>query len=120
MNGTFKIVREIFFSLFTIHANFHDHIFPVLLVLLPGKCRQIYEEMFNNIIALVPRWSPRPIMINFEKPTMNVVDVIFSRIEISGCFFHLTQNIQRFLQVRFLNQSIKIVLLVLLHSESWF
>ena len=43
---------------------------------------------------------------------MNVVDVTFFSIEISGCFFHLPQGIQRFLQVRLLSQSIKIILLV--------
>ena len=66
--------------------------------------------MFDNIIALISRWSPRRIMMDFEKAAMNVVDATFPGIEMSGCFFHLTQSVQRFLQVKFLTQTIKIVL----------
>ena len=65
--------------------------------------------MFDNIIALISRWSPRRITMDFEKAAMNVVDATFPAIEMSGCFFHLTQSVQRFLQVKFLTQTIKIV-----------
>ena len=65
--------------------------------------------MFDNITGLIPRWSPRRIMMDFEKPAMNDVDSTFPAIEISGCCFHLTQSVQRFLQVKFLTQSIKVV-----------
>ena len=65
--------------------------------------------MFDNIIVLIPRWSPRRIMMDSEKAAMNVVDATFPAIEISGCFFHLTQSVQRFLQVKLLTQSMKIV-----------
>ena len=74
--------------------------------------------MFDNIIALIPRWSPRRIMMDFDKAAMNVADATFPAIEIIDCFFHLTQSLQRFLQVNFFTQSIKIVFFFCLEFHS--
>ena len=82
-----------------IHALYRDHVLPVLFVLLPGKSGQIYEKMMNNIMQLVPGWSPQRMMMDFEKAAMNMVSGRFPRIEMSGCFFHLSQSVQRFLQI---------------------
>ncbi len=99
IDGTFKVVPEIFFQLFVIHALYRDHVLPVLFVLLPGKSGQIYTKMMNDIMELIPGWSPQRMMMDFEKAAMNMVSGRFPRIELSGCFFHLSQSVQRFLQV---------------------
>ena len=91
--------RKSFFQLFIIHALYREHVFPVLCVLLPGKSGQIYEKMMNDIMQLVPGWSPQRMMMDFEKAAMNMIIGRFSTIELGGCFFHLSQNVLRFLQV---------------------
>ncbi len=73
---------------------------PVSFVLLTGKSSQIYKKMTNEIIALVPGWSPQRIMMDFEKALVNVFSGAFPTAEFSGCFFHLSQSVQRYLQVR--------------------
>ncbi|CAF0954419.1 unnamed protein product [Adineta steineri] len=98
IDGTFKVVPEIFFQLFVIHALYRDHIFPVLFVLLPGKSGKIYTKMINDIMKLVPAWSPQRLMMDFEKAAMNMITGRFPIVELSGCFFHLSQSVQRFLQ----------------------
>ena len=67
-----------------IHALYRDHIFPVLFVLLPGKSGQIYQKMMNEIMALVPGWSPRRVMMDFEKAAMNMVTSTSPTVELSG------------------------------------
>ncbi|CAF1230546.1 unnamed protein product [Didymodactylos carnosus] len=54
--------------------------------------------MINEIVELVPTWNPQRIMMDFEKAAMNVFGGSFPGVELSGCFFHLSQNILRFLQ----------------------
>ncbi|CAF4063073.1 unnamed protein product [Rotaria sp. Silwood1] len=98
IDGTFKVVPEIFYQLFVIHANYREHVLPVSFILLPGKSSQIYQKMINEIIALVPGWSPRRIMMDFEKALINVFSGAFPTAELSGCFFHLSQSVQRYLQ----------------------
>ena len=102
IDGTFKVVPEIFYQLFVIHANYRDHIIPVAFILLSGKTGQLYQTMINEIIALVPGWSPRRIMMDFEKALITMFGRAFPRAELSGCFFHLSQSVQRYLQVSFL------------------
>ena len=99
IDGTFKVVPKIFFQLFILHALYREHAFPVLFVLLPGKSGQIYEKLMNDIMQLVPGWSPQQMMMDFEKVAMNMIIGRFPTIELSGCFFHLSQNVLRFLQV---------------------
>ena len=70
-----------------------------MFVLLPGKSTQIYEKMIYEILTLVSTWQPQRIMMDFEKASMNAVSRRFPRVELSGCFFHLSQSVQRFLQV---------------------
>ena len=102
IDGTFKVVQKTFFQLFIIHALCRETVFPVLFVLLPGKSGQIYEKMMNDIMQLVPEWSPQRMMMDFEKAAMNMIIGRFPTVELRGWFFHLSQNVLRFLQVRLL------------------
>ena len=53
----------------------------------------------NDIMQLVPGWSSQQMMMEFEKAAMNMIIGRFLTIELSGCFFRLSQNVLRFLQV---------------------
>ena len=54
IDGTFKVVPEIFFQLFAIHALYREHVIPVALILLLSKSEEIYQKMTNEILQLVP------------------------------------------------------------------
>ncbi|CAF2856701.1 unnamed protein product [Rotaria sp. Silwood2] len=56
IDGTFKVVPEIFFQLFAIHANYRNHVLSVAFILLPSKKEQIYQKMIDETIQLVPAW----------------------------------------------------------------
>ena len=99
IDGKFKIVSEIFFQLFTIHALYREHVIPVAFILLPSKSEQIYEKMTNEILQLAPVWQPQRVMMDLEKATINVFKRSFRKIELNGCYFHFSQSVLRFLQV---------------------
>ena len=99
VNGTFKDVPEISYQLFTIHGIFRDHAVPLVYSLLRRKNTQTYERVINEILNIAPRWSPRTVMLNFEQTSINAFQAAFPRVSLSGCYFHLRQNIHRTLQV---------------------
>ncbi|CAF2887331.1 unnamed protein product [Rotaria sp. Silwood2] len=105
IDGTFKVVPEIFFQLFAIHASYRDHVIPVAFLLLPSKKEELYQKMVDEIIQLIPAWQPHRIMMDFEKATQNVFERTFPAVELSGCYFHFCQNVLRFLQTHGFKQT---------------
>lgn len=99
MDGTFKIVPELFFQLYTIHALGPGGFFvPCLYALLPNKSREMYNRLFNQMKTLRPNMMPRTIMIDFERATLQAVTDAFPTATVNGCFYHLRQNILRKIQ----------------------
>ena len=94
MDGTFKIVPELFFQLYTVHALGPGGFFvPCLYALLPNKSREMYNRLFNQMKTLRPNMMPRTIMIDFERATLQAVTDAFPTATVNGCFYHLQQNI---------------------------
>ena len=63
---TFKVVPEIFYQLYIIHAVYGDHIIPVSYALLPRKNASTYERLFNEILKFAPEWTPESMLIDYE------------------------------------------------------
>ena len=56
-------------------------------------------------------------MMDFEKVLITKFGGAFPGAELSGCFFHLSQNVQRYLQVRYFSKiHVSCILLYLLYS----
>lgn len=98
-DGTFKVVPEIFYQLYIIHAVYRNHVVPVIFALLRRKNADTYHRLMNEILKFAPNWSPRTIMIDFEQATIGVYQTIFPAVSLSGCFFHFRQSLHRKLQV---------------------
>ena len=98
-DGTFKVVPEIFYQLYIIHAVYRDHIIPVSCALLRRKDASTYERLFNEILKFEPQWMPESMMIDYEKACLNAYHSVFPDTQLSGCYFHLKQNLHRKLQV---------------------
>ncbi|CAF3046448.1 unnamed protein product, partial [Rotaria sp. Silwood2] len=93
--GTFSVVPELYFQLYIIHATYLSHILPVVYILLPGKKQRLYKEMFQQIKNLISNFDPSNIMIDYERATINEIKKQFPSSKLSGCFFHLCQNVYR-------------------------
>ena len=96
-DGTFKVVPIQFFQLYTIHCEKDGYTIPCIYALLKDKRETTYNKLFNQLIELEPGLNPSNIMVDFEKVTLNALEGNFIAV-ISGCFFHLAQNVFRQIQ----------------------
>ena len=96
-DGTFKVVPEHFFQLYTIHAQKDGYIFPCAYALLQAKTEETYERMLSELLKLESELNPTSIMVDFEKAAINALESNFLAC-VYGCFFHLTQSIYRRIQ----------------------
>ena len=99
VDGTFKVVPEMFYQLYIIHAVYRDHVVPVIYSLLRKKSKDTYRRLINEILKFAPRWSPRSIMLDFEQACFGAFLSTFPNVSLSGCYFHLRRSIHRKLQV---------------------
>ncbi|CAF1609892.1 unnamed protein product [Didymodactylos carnosus] len=98
VDGTFKVVPEIFYQLYVVHAIYRGHVVPVIYSLLSRKNSDTYQRLINEIVEFAPCWFPGSILLDFEKACINVYDSSFVNISLSGCYFHFRQNLHRQLQ----------------------
>ena len=96
-DGTFSVVPNLFTQLYTIHAEMDSIIFPCIYALLPNKTEAIYDKLFKKLLEIEPLLNPLTIMVDFEKAAINALEENFISV-ITGCFFHLSQNIFRRVQ----------------------
>lgn len=99
VDGTFKIVPELFFQLYTIHGSTNaGFIVPCLFALLPNKTRETYDRLFHYVKNLRLDMGPATVMMDYEKAAMNSVEATFPRAAVTGCFYHLSQSVYRKIQ----------------------
>ncbi|CAF0959112.1 unnamed protein product [Didymodactylos carnosus] len=98
VDGTFKVVPEIFYQLYVVHAIYRGHVVPVVYSLLSRKNSDTYQRLINEIVEFAPCWFPGSILLDFEKACINVYDSSFVNISLSGCYVHFRQNFHRQLQ----------------------
>ncbi|CAF1512237.1 unnamed protein product [Didymodactylos carnosus] len=67
VDGTFKVVPEIFYQLYVVHAIYHGHVVPVVYSLLSRKNSDTYQCLINEIVEFAPCWFPASILLDFEK-----------------------------------------------------
>ena len=103
-DGTFKVVPELFFQLYSIHAEFEGLVIPCVYALLSNKEESTYDTAFRKLLEIEPALNPQSIMVDFEKAAINALENNFISV-ISACFFHLSQNIYRKIQAEGLTTS---------------
>ena len=97
-DGTFKVVPEIFYQLYTIHCLTVNGVIPCVYALLPNKQRQTYLTLFRRLLALNPRLNPRSFLIDYEQAARSAIEEVFPQVSLKGCFYHLSQSIYRKVQ----------------------
>ncbi|XP_068235764.1 uncharacterized protein [Palaemon carinicauda] len=92
-NGTFKIVPELFYQLYTIHCLTSERVIPCVYALLPNKRQAAYEDILQNLLTINPRLNPKTFLINYEQAARSAIEEIFPNVTVNGCFYHLSQSI---------------------------
>ena len=58
-DGTFKVVPEIFFQLYTLHVLREGRVIPCVYALLPNKQETMYQAFLSEVLRLKPGLNPR-------------------------------------------------------------
>jgi hypothetical protein len=92
-DGTFKVCPEVFFQLYTLHAQCRGSIFPCVFALLPNKAEVTYRRFYEQIFAQIGHNNLQDVLLDFEKAAINAIRHVNGGITIKGCFFHLSSNV---------------------------
>ena len=77
-DGTFKVVPEYFFQLYTIQAERDGYVYPCVYALLPDKRECTYSSvLLRKLLELSPGLNPTNIMVDLEKAAINAFDEHF-------------------------------------------
>jgi hypothetical protein len=88
-DGTFKVVPSVFFQLYSVHFNFGSGITPAALYcLVVNKTEDTYGRVLAELHRLVPRATPRTVLVDFEKSAMNAFSAAYPNATVTGCYFH--------------------------------
>ena len=100
VDGTFRVVPEIFYQLYITYSIYCHHVVSIVFALLRRKDAETYKRLINEIHKFARSWLPQSIMLNFEQACIKTYKTSFPNVKLSGCYFHLRQNMYRNIQVR--------------------
>ena len=86
-----------FSQLYTIHARIDGEVLPCVFSLLPNKLLVV-------LLNKSPDLNPSSIMVDFEQGAINAFKARFPDADMTGCFFHLCQNVYKHVQSNGLQQ----------------
>ena len=98
MDGTFKVVPEHFYQLYSIHGSVQRNSIPLAYILMSRKNEENYKRVYDTIISLRPLFNPSSFLIDFESAAMKAINSCWPQSSVHSCFFHLSQNIYRQVQ----------------------
>ncbi|XP_028408207.1 uncharacterized protein LOC114530782 [Dendronephthya gigantea] len=103
MDATFKVVKDPFKQLFSIHAfvrqNSDVKQIPLAFILMSGKKRRDYKHVLKAIKNLLADGlCLKGVVIDFEHALWQAVAKVFPGASVQGCVFHWTQAIWRKVQ----------------------
>ena len=93
-----EVIPEVFYQLYTVHAQCGDRIFPCILTLLPNKTEETYTRLLREIVARINGNGLGHILVDFERATINgIIATILNAVN-KGCFYHLCSNVWKHIQ----------------------
>ena len=93
--GTFSVCSSLSYQLYTIHAEVHDQIVPLVFTLLPSKSKRCYLfmclELRNPMLEKGTKTTPKSCRSDLETVPSEAILSVFTPENVSICFFHLAQ-----------------------------
>ena len=104
LDGTFKIVKEPFTQLFSIHAFVKSESsikqLPLVFVLMSGKRKKDYRKVLKRVLECLPDApAVKSAVMDFESSLWKVFPIVYPGVELQGCSFHWTQAVWRKIQL---------------------
>ena len=98
MDGTFKVVPELFFQLYTIHALHNSQVIPCVYALLPNTQQPTSPAFLLVLRGARDNLNPESLLVEFELAALNALRVTFPDTALQGCLYHLSQCVYRHVQ----------------------
>ncbi|XP_068204653.1 uncharacterized protein [Palaemon carinicauda] len=95
VDGTFKIAPTLFSQVYIVMAQKIRGVIPVLYAILPNKRKVTYSRLFKMIKECQPTVNPKSVVCDFEIAAFLAIKENFPQVELKGCFFHFSQNMQK-------------------------
>src|SRR4051812_46077029 len=91
-DGTFKVVPNLFYQLYSIQFESVRGLNPAgVYCLLCNKTRATYDRVLNALKVLIPSAAPSRILLDSEAAAMNAFREAYPNAQVTGCYFHLCQ-----------------------------
>ena len=103
LDGTFKIVKDPFVQLWSIHAFIvngeHTKQLPFVYVLMSSRRTVDYVAIFDHLNTILPT-APQvnAMVLDFELALWKAIQQVYPSVVIRGCAFHWTQAVWRKIQ----------------------
>ena len=94
-DGTFKLSPKMFYQLYTVHIQGPGIAPACVYGFLSNKTESTYKRFLDILLSLLPNAAPDKVLIDFELAAMKAFEKALPNANISGCFFHLSQNFIR-------------------------
>ena len=85
-------------QLYTVHGVKNGRNVIGMYALLTNKQQHTYERMLRHVEILTGNANPTSISVDFERAVINACSTGYPLSELSGCFFHLSQNVYKRVQ----------------------
>jgi len=98
IDGTFKIIKEPFKQLFTIHTFIrqgeHAKQVPLMFCMMSGKRKRDYRAVLREVTHLMPQIpNVKKIVLDFEAAVWKAIPKVLPGVQLMGCAFHWMQCI---------------------------
>ena len=97
-DGTFKVCLEVFFQVYSIHAEQGGKIFPCVFALLPNKTEVTYTRFYQEVFNRIDGDGPEDILTDFERSALNALNNVKPQVEKKECFYHFCANVWKHIQ----------------------
>ena len=102
LDGTFKLVREPFKQLYSVHAFVRNASItkqvPLVFILMSSKTTQDYKRLFFEIKDKLGPCFVQQMVMDFELAVWQAARLEFPDIRLRGCVFHWTQAVWKHVQ----------------------
>ena len=104
-DATLKIVQELFFQLYTIHAFCGSQYIPCVYGPLPNKRQVTYMSFLQKLKEADATLNPDTLTTDYEVATINALQKVFPDTYMHDCLYRLSQCVYRRVQANGLQQS---------------
>ncbi|KAI6646365.1 hypothetical protein LOD99_9236 [Oopsacas minuta] len=84
---------KLFCQLLTIFLQEGHHALPAIHILMSKKSESLYDDVLQKVTEFMPDFKPKLAVGDYERASRNSFRTVFNSIEVSGCLFHFSSAI---------------------------